>query len=363
VQVILLLKIAAATLFLYNALLLLYHRGRTTPGWLAAIYLISMACYVVCTGTHGRPEYEVLHGLVLIGCISTPFLFWLVARAIFDDNFRPGLKHGALFITVEGLTIMKHYAFPGEFFQAIEESPAASAILALFPQAFSLVFVGLALHSAFAGRQNDLVEERRQFRKILLFLAGTYALVVLLVEIGLKPLRGAPAILETLHVTILIGFNLLFGLGGLTVSAEILPAAPAKRRPEDSQKKSAPSVPPTATAETLERINQIMEAGEAFREEGLTIRELARRLEMQEYRLRRAINRGLGYRNFNDFVNRYRIRAACEALTDPEQKDVPVIRIAMDLGFGSLAPFNRAFKAQTGTTPTAYRRGGPADVR
>jgi len=35
---------------------------------------------------------------------------------------------------------------------------------------------------------------------------------------------------------------------------------------------------------------------------------------------------------------------------------VPVITIAMDAGFQSLGPFNRAFKETTGVTPTEYRR-------
>ena len=38
------------------------------------------------------------------------------------------------------------------------------------------------------------------------------------------------------------------------------------------------------------------------------------------------------------------------------QAEVPVITIAMDAGFQSLGPFNRAFKATTGVTPTEYRR-------
>ena len=38
------------------------------------------------------------------------------------------------------------------------------------------------------------------------------------------------------------------------------------------------------------------------------------------------------------------------------QAEVPVLTIAMDAGFQSLNPFNRAFKAETGLTPTEYRR-------
>jgi AraC-like DNA-binding protein len=74
-----------------------------------------------------------------------------------------------------------------------------------------------------------------------------------------------------------------------------------------------------------------------------------------EYRLRRAINRGLGARNFNAYLNSFRIAEAKAALADPAQRDVPVLTIALDAGFGSLAPFNRAFRAETGCTPTEYR--------
>jgi len=55
------------------------------------------------------------------------------------------------------------------------------------------------------------------------------------------------------------------------------------------------------------------------------------------------------------FLNRYRIDEAKTALADSSQKDVPVLTIGMDAGFRSLGPFNRAFKADTGLTPTGFR--------
>ena len=70
------------------------------------------------------------------------------------------------------------------------------------------------------------------------------------------------------------------------------------------------------------------------------------------------INEGLGHRNFNAFLNRYRIEEAKAALADPTQKDVPIVTIAMDCGFKSLGPFNRAFKVDTGQTPSEFRRLG-----
>jgi AraC-like DNA-binding protein len=35
---------------------------------------------------------------------------------------------------------------------------------------------------------------------------------------------------------------------------------------------------------------------------------------------------------------------------------VPILTIGLDAGFQSIDPFNRAFKAKTGMTPSEYRR-------
>jgi len=99
-----------------------------------------------------------------------------------------------------------------------------------------------------------------------------------------------------------------------------------------------------------------MEDGKAYREDGLSIASLSQKLNVQEYRLRRLINGQLGHRNFSAFVNGHRLTEAASALADPGQAEVPVLTIALDAGFGSIGPFNRAFKAHTGLTPTEYRR-------
>jgi AraC-like DNA-binding protein len=102
-------------------------------------------------------------------------------------------------------------------------------------------------------------------------------------------------------------------------------------------------------------LERLMTAERAYRQEGLTSGMLAGRLGLPEYRLRKLINEGLGHRNFNAFLNRYRIEEAKAALADPGQKEVTVLTIAMDAGFQSIGPFNRAFKADTGLTPTEFR--------
>jgi AraC-like DNA-binding protein len=98
-----------------------------------------------------------------------------------------------------------------------------------------------------------------------------------------------------------------------------------------------------------------MQKDRPYRDEGLSVSSLALKLKLSEHLLRRLINQQLGHRNFNAFVNQWRLAEAKAALADPAQSATPISTIALDAGFGSLGPFNRAFKADTGLTPTEYR--------
>lgn len=54
-------------------------------------------------------------------------------------------------------------------------------------------------------------------------------------------------------------------------------------------------------------------------------------------------------------ANRFRIEEAKRRLADPALRRLPILTIAYDCGFGSIGPFNRAFKAETGLTPLEFR--------
>ena len=99
-----------------------------------------------------------------------------------------------------------------------------------------------------------------------------------------------------------------------------------------------------------------MEEARVYREMGLTLADLGRQAGIPVYRLREAINGGLGYRNFNDFLNSYRVREAAERLGDEAQRDTQVLVIALEAGFRSLSTFNKAFRTVHDRTPTEYRR-------
>jgi len=106
----------------------------------------------------------------------------------------------------------------------------------------------------------------------------------------------------------------------------------------------------------LEALSRKMSEDQVWREEGLTVRKLADLLQVPEHRLRPLINQHLGYRNFATFVNTHRLAEAKSRLRSPEHARENIATIAYACGFASLGPFGRAFKEDTGLTPTAYRK-------
>jgi AraC-like DNA-binding protein len=98
-----------------------------------------------------------------------------------------------------------------------------------------------------------------------------------------------------------------------------------------------------------------------YREEGLSLGRLAQHLGLPEYRLRRLIHQHLGHRHFSAYLHSLRLAEACAHLSDRTQAQRAVLDIALAVGFQSIGPFNRAFKAHTGLTPTEFRRQHLAD--
>lgn len=116
------------------------------------------------------------------------------------------------------------------------------------------------------------------------------------------------------------------------------------------------ATPADAYAELAAAWSARVREAEWWREESLTLADVARRLHTSPRTLSRALNEGLG-QSFNELINRMRVEAAEAELRDPVRGD-NVLRIAFDAGFSSKASFNRAFKAYTGLTPSEVRREG-----
>ncbi len=329
--------------------------GRRQVFVLAGCFALSIAAYQAATLTRVWSDHSP-HAIFVAGAIAVPFFFWVFSRSLFDDRFQFRLTHFAILLAVEILSFANHASSAHSFLRAW--SPEIGAVLqGLFPQVFSLVFVGLAVFAALKDRQSDLIEGRRLLRTGMVISIGLYGGVVLLTEVFLKARGGPPSLmLELVNSTVILCLVVFFALRILGPRDDLFWERASEPRAPTApvSAPAAPAAEDPLEAEIVPRLTALMQGEALFREEGLTIRVLAGRLATPEYRLRRVINRRLGYRNFNDYLNRYRVEEACALLADPAQKS-PVLRIAMDLGYGSLATFNRAFRTVTGSTPTEYR--------
>ena len=101
------------------------------------------------------------------------------------------------------------------------------------------------------------------------------------------------------------------------------------------------------------KIHHLVEHGKVYQDAELSLVQMAKQLKTNPTILSKVINQGFG-KNFNDFVNHYRIEAVKEKLKAGEQKTQTLLGIAYDCGFNSKATFNRAFKKATGTSPKEW---------
>lgn len=192
---------------------------------------------------------------------------------------------------------------------------------------------------------------RLRARYAVLIASGTYILLELLAEaVFFGSGAEARALADRVHdVTT---FLLVFGLSAMSLRIEPEVLKPAAR----------PALETAADPALAERLRQLVQVEEVFREEGLTIASLAERLAAQEYRVRQLINAQLGFKNFNAFLHHYRIREAQNALGDPARRHLSVAEIAYAVGYRSLGPFNKAFKEIAGRTPSDYRAQRQAEA-
>ena len=114
-------------------------------------------------------------------------------------------------------------------------------------------------------------------------------------------------------------------------------------------------VPAIEDTEEWKALHSAMAKG-VYRKESLTLKSLASRISIPEYRLRELINQSLGYRNFNEYLNEVRTtEAASRLIHEPE---TPISNIALDVGYRNISSFNRIFKKYYNLTPTIYREQG-----
>jgi AraC-like DNA-binding protein len=103
-----------------------------------------------------------------------------------------------------------------------------------------------------------------------------------------------------------------------------------------------------------QQVHSLMNTDQLYLSPGLKLDVLAGKLMISEKLLSSLLNQHMG-KNFNDFINEYRVQEAQKKLANPSLNHFTIASIAADCGFNSLATFQRCFKQFTGSTPSQYQ--------
>lgn len=293
---------------------------------------------------------------LLMLATMAPALFWLFGQALFNDYLHWRWLHA--------IPVLILAAMPLAWLASLHDLTTQQSI-GLFQHLLAGLLTGHVLWLTWRDHGSDLLPQRRRLRLWLGPGIGLYILTVLLVEVvelvNLGQPRGdIPAWLSLLNLlgiclaTLWLSLNLDALLELLTPAPSVPASTPAANASTDCKAGTSEAV--SSDAPALQRLQQAMQTEQLWRRESLGVANLAQHLGLAEYRLRRLINGALGQRNFNTYLNQFRIEAACSQLSDTARRRLPILSIALDVGFASIGPFNRAFKAQLGITPSEFRR-------
>ncbi|MFN3214627.1 MAG: helix-turn-helix transcriptional regulator [Henriciella sp.] len=338
-------RFAAITILLLVAVIALRDARHLLQGRLAAAMCICLTGMLLNTLPDWYEAPFALWAVAWVLHVPNIILLWLFALSLFQDDFQMRRLHwGAL-----GATF---FFLPGIQASIMLENQAGTLIFVAANRLLGFAVLAHLFWTAWSGRKDDLIEARRRTRLWFVLGLGITALVIVTGEAlhyGITFDNDDPTWFTTARSILAMPMIVIGALWFLKLMPETLlferttpaPIAQAKVDPKDSA--------------THTRLVIAMEEQFLYREQGLGIGDLSAKLGVPEHQLRALINKGLGYRNFASFLNQYRLAEAKAALADPEQARTPILTIAMDVGYASLATFNRAFKSEEGITPSAFR--------
>ncbi|CAN5572285.1 helix-turn-helix domain-containing protein [soil metagenome] len=322
-------------------------RPRLRAAQLTALIAVNTACAVVLAhqeyGSWAPAAFRIevggWAGVLNLARNTTAGVIMLLCFSLFTDRRRVPPALLALFAIQVGLEVATWTLWPG---------------LAPLPALMQTLFAAIAVYWTVADWRADLVESRRRARAVTLVVIGLVTMVSgLLTRVVIAPESPANYAvhigLTSAYLAILA--SVLFQLTSDDVGRRLdFDVTPARRKP--------PGVAPPDPA--LPRLVALLETERVWEQESLSLKGLAGRVGLPEYRLRKLIHAELGDRNFNALLHRYRIAEACRQLSDPALARTPILTIALSVGYASVGTFNRGFREILGVAPSEWRAAAMA---
>lgn len=318
---------------------------------LVSAYFLSLACAFVYPffrlSGDLPPNYMAVKALLLYGeSFGAALSFLLISQALLRQAPNP-FYWLILAVPAAGgmLLTYAHVYAPDTCFTSELCVPVASMHLLYNVFGAALIFLLLIIHFS---RKHWMLEAGDPDRDSKYWLAMTLIflnLLLLVNDLANLANKIAPSQNAMIETVLRMGFVYLAFSSVLRVFSDafaVAPIAAQKNKPqslrEDEKKLEA-------------KIRSMLEEEHVYRDMEFSREWLASKLATGEHTLSRVVNVGFG-KSLTEVVNGYRIAEAKQRLT---QEKTPITVIAFDVGFRSIASFNRVFKQAVGCSPTEFR--------
>ncbi|MCP4749800.1 MAG: helix-turn-helix transcriptional regulator [Proteobacteria bacterium] len=346
-----LILIIVIIILLENLIFVLFLNNRHQAGGklLIVLFLMMIAGSINHIVAFYWAGFGMATSLSMFVYMGYPYVLYLFTKISFQDTFELKKRHPVLtvffMLFCAGLASVKffmyYYAETSEIVYWISNGSFFGISIPICLYCFYLTI---------RDSKSDLVEARRRFRLIAILLI-LLNLTLLSISNVLFLFYHIPHLVVVEKVTAIL-FILFLTSRLAKRDAAFFEIHPLGHNRITEEKK----MDSEEDTRYLKDLNAQMSGKNIFCEEGLTIGRLADHMQVQEYKLRRLINRKLGFRNFNEYINQFRMDEAAFQLTDPTTLDKPILNIALDIGYKSMTNFNKHFKEKFGTTPSEYRK-------
>lgn len=339
--------------------LLIHPSRKRHSNRMLAYFLMAKACCIL-EFLSQRLYHDGFEGLLHFLNLGSSFtlllgpLLFLYIRSLVETNYKTDPKAAwhlvpagmhLLFIffayTIQPYAVKLELVNSGPLF-SLSYSKLYSSFLYLSITYYLIVCLKLTLqHQNSANKQKDKVDYSWVYTILGGF--GSKLLFDMIFVIGIH--NG------TYPLAALICSRLLLYL---TISFMIYKAlSKPKILSEDSPQRNSLS---NSSLETYNhKLERMMKDKGLYREPNLNIEQLSKEASIPVRSLSEVLNKSFNM-SFYDYVNSHRIEEAMGLLSKKEFSDMTVLEILYEVGFNSKSSFNKAFKKQTGYTPSQYRR-------
>jgi AraC-like DNA-binding protein len=261
-----------------------------------------------------------------------PPLSVLLVIQVAQISRTPELKHFWVLALIPAAFLITRLMVPS---QSTPEMKSALIIFGIIAGCISLLAIWLQ-RDVFAAITSEKTGKARYWLILALVFTNIFMLGVMM--LSLSPAYAENALL----VRTVLGLGFVYLVG--TSLFRIYPQAVVL----------AEIGPDTLTARDMEiarRIESLMTLEKVYHEPAYSRADLARECEVSEAALSRIINLHFS-KTFPQLMNEHRIEDAKRML---KETDASVRTVAGEVGFNSLATFNRVFKELTGSSPGQFR--------